>query len=64
MPSTLKLPQRAIQLTLFRASRNEPNWNSVPLEVQQQVLRLLARVLRDHVARRRGDPALREDRDE
>ena len=64
MPSTLKLPQRAIQLALFRASRNEPNWNGVPLEVQQQVLRLLSRMLRDHVARRRGDPTLREDRDE
>jgi len=64
MPSTLKLPQRAIQLALFRASRNEPNWNGVPLEVQQQVLRLLSRMLRDHVARRRGEPALQEDRDE
>ena len=64
MPSTLKPPQRAIQLALFRASRNEPNWNSVPIEVQQQVLRLLSRMLRDHVARRRGDPALREDCDE
>ena len=64
MPSTLKLPQRAIQLALFRASRNEPNWNSVPLEVQQQVLRLLSRMLRDHVARRLGDPTLPEDCDE
>ena len=64
MPSTLKPPQRAIQLALFRATRNEPNWNAVPLEVQQQVLRLLARMLRDHVARQHGEAALREDRDE
>jgi hypothetical protein len=64
MPSTLKPPQRAIQLALFRASRNEPSWNSVPLEVQQQLLRLLSRMLRDHVVRRRGDPTLQEDCDE
>jgi hypothetical protein len=64
MPSTLKPPQRAIQLALFRASRNEPSWNSIPIEVQQQVLRLLSHMLRDHIARRRGDPALQEDRDE
>jgi hypothetical protein len=55
---------RAIQLALFRASRNEPSWNSVPLEVQQQLLRLLSRMLRDHVVRRRGDPTLQEDCDE
>ena len=36
----------------------------LPIEVQQQVLRLLSRMLRDHVARRRGEPALQEDRDE
>ena len=64
MPSTLKLPRRAIQLALFRASRNEPNWKAMPLEVRQQVVRLLARMLRDHVARQRGRPAPQEDRDE
>jgi hypothetical protein len=60
----MKPPQRAIQLLLFRPSRNEPNWNAVPIESQQQVLRLLARMLRDHVARRHGQPTLQEDRDE
>jgi hypothetical protein len=64
MPSTLKPPQRAIQLVLFRPPRNEPNWNVVPIEVQQQVLRLLARMLRDHVARRHSEPVLQGDRDE
>ena len=64
MPSTLKPPQRAIQLALFRPTRNEPNWNAVPLEVQQQVLRLLARMLREHAARQHGEGLLQEDCDE
>ena len=64
MPSALKPPQRAIQLTLFQPARNEPNWEAISIELQQQVLRLLARMLRDHVARRHGAPALGEDRDE
>jgi len=64
MQSTLKPPQRAIQLVLFRPAHKGPSWSAVPIEIQQQVLRLLARMLRDHVARRRGEPALQEDRDE
>lgn len=64
MPTALKSPQRAIQLTLFRPARNEPGWESMPIEIQQQVLRLLARMLRDHVARRCGEPVPEEDCDE
>jgi len=67
MPSTLKPPQRAIQLiqlTLFRPSRNEPSWEAVPIEVQQQVLRLLARMLRNHVAREHREPVPLADRHE
>lgn len=64
MPTTLKSPRPAIQLTLFRPTRNEPNWESMPIEVQQQVLHLLARMLRDRVARRRNAPVPQGDRDE
>ncbi|WP_457102112.1 hypothetical protein [Microbacterium sp. P5_E9] len=64
MPTVLKSSHRAMQLTLFRPTRNEPVWESMPIEVQQQVLRLLARMLRERVARRCGDPAPREHRDE
>ena len=64
MPLTPKPPQRAIQLTLFRPTRNEPSWESVPPEVRQQALRLMARLLRDHVERHHGELVLREDRDE
>jgi len=64
MPSTLKPPQRAIQLMLFRSTRSGPSWEAVPLEVQQQVLRLLTRLMRDHVAHRNDAHAGEEDRDE
>lgn len=64
MPTVSKSPYRAMQLTLFRPPRNEPAWESMPIEVQQQVLRLMARVLREHVARRCGDPEPREHGDE
>ncbi len=64
MPSTPKPPHRAIQLKLFRPTRNEPSWEVVPPEVQQQVLRLLARILRDHAARRQDEPMLLGDNDE
>ena len=57
MPTTLKSPQRAIQLTLFYRARKEPAWEALPIEIQQQVLRLLARMLRERVARR-GDEAM------
>lgn len=64
MPATPKSPRRAIQLTLFRPARNETSWESMPIEVQQQVLHLLARMLRERIARR-GDAAVpRGDRDE
>jgi hypothetical protein len=64
MPSIRRPPQRVIQLTLFRACRNEPSWDAVPLEIQQQVLQLLARMFRGHLARQHGEMAAREDRDE
>jgi hypothetical protein len=64
MPLTPKPPQRAIQLALFRPSRNEPSWETVPGEVQQQVLRLLARMLREHAARVHGAVVPQGDRDE
>ena len=64
MPTVLKSPHRAMQLTLFRPTRNDPLWESMPIEVQQQVLRLLARMLRERVARRCGESAPRKDRDE
>ena len=64
MSLTVKSPQRAIQLVLLRPSRNEPSWEAMPIDVRQQVLRLLARMLREHVACARGEATLQEDRNE
>ncbi len=64
MSSDLRSPRRAIQLTLFRPTRNEPGWQSVPFEIQQQVLRLIAQMFRDHVARQGGEPVPQESGDE
>jgi hypothetical protein len=40
-----------MQLTLFQATRSAPSWEAVPIELQQQVVHLLARMLREHLAR-------------
>jgi hypothetical protein len=63
MPTFAKSPRRATQLPLFPSARQVPNWESMPPEIQQQIERLLARMLRDHIARR-SSAALREDGDE
>jgi len=63
MSTFAKPSRRATQLPLFQPSRQEPNWESMPPEIQQQVERLLARMLRDHAARQQ-DAASQEDGDE
>lgn len=65
MPSALKPPpRRTMQLTLFQPTRNEPNWKAVPIELRQQVVHLLARMLREHLARPAQGLAQEGDRDE
>lgn len=44
----IKDPQRINQLHLFHASPSTPPWASLPIEVRQQTLRLLVRLLRQH----------------
>ena len=63
MPTFANPSRRATQLPLFQPLRQEPNWESIPPEIQQQVERLLARILRDHAARQRA-AASQEDGDE
>ena len=63
MPTFAKPSRRATQLPLFHSSHQEPKWESMPPEIQQQVERLLARMLRDHAARQ-CDAASQEDGDE
>lgn len=43
-----KNPQRVNQLHLFHASPKTPPWASLPVEVRQQTVRLLVRLLRQH----------------
>ena len=57
MPALPKPARRARQLTLFPPSRREPNWESLPAEIQQQLELLLSRMLCDHVARSLGAAA-------
>lgn len=64
MATALKSPRRAMQLMLFRSARNEPTWESVPIEIRQQVLHLLVRMLRDRVAHQSSRPAAQEHGDE
>ena len=64
MSTAPKSPRRAIQLTLFRPAHNELGWESVPIEIQQQIVRLLAQMLRGHVGCRGREPTPQEDRDE
>ncbi len=51
MSTVVKPSRRAMQLQLFQLSRQEPNWESMPPEIRQQVERLLARMLREYAAR-------------
>ena len=43
MPFAAKPSRRATQLPLFQWPRQQPSWEAMPMEVQQQVERLLAR---------------------
>lgn len=63
MPTFAKPSRRATQLPLFQSSHQKPDWESIPLEIQQQIERLLARMLRDHAARQLS-AASQEDGDE
>jgi S-ribosylhomocysteine lyase LuxS involved in autoinducer biosynthesis len=63
MPTFVKPSRRATQLPLFHSPHEEPNWESMPREIQQQIEHLLARMLRDHAARHCGAQS-QEDRDE
>jgi hypothetical protein len=57
-------PQRARQLKLFHPPSKSPHWDQLPCEIRQQSVRLLARLLREHWARKQAAEALREAADE
>lgn len=57
-------PQRVTQLNLFHPNSRTPLWSSLPLEVREQTLRLLARLLRQHRRRLHAGLAEQEVGDE
>jgi hypothetical protein len=50
MQATAKT-QRAIQLKLFQGPMRSPHWLQLPVEIRQQVVRLLAQLLCEHAAK-------------
>jgi hypothetical protein len=57
-------PRPAAQLQLFRAAPSGPQWAQLPREIRQHSVKLLARLLREHWARRHQLPPAEELRDE
>jgi hypothetical protein len=57
-------PQRAGQLKLFHPPIKNLHWEQLPREIQQQSVHLLARLLREHWARKQATEALGEAADE
>ena len=57
-------PQRGGQLKLFHPRIEGLHWEQLPCEIRQQSVRLLARMLREHWARKRAAEALGEAADE
>jgi len=56
-------PRPAAQLQLFRPAPGGPQWAQLPHEIRQHSVKLLARLLREHWARRHRVPT-EEARDE
>ena len=55
---------RSIQLALFAHPQPRPDWRELSPEVQQEILRLLALLLRQHGARPSAVQTAEEARDE
>jgi len=58
------IPPRLSQLTLFRPVPSRLSFQTLPPEVQAQTIRLLARLLREHIDHRAAAGSVREARDE
>ena len=43
------IPQKLSQPTLFRPPASRPSFQTLPSEIQEKTIRLLARLLRGHV---------------
>ena len=47
--------RRRVQFGLFQAKVKRSDWHSLPLEIQEKTLRLLARLLRQHSVKMRAN---------
>jgi hypothetical protein len=63
MPRVLNLP-RLPQPTLFHPSPTQPSFQTLPPEIQEKTIRLLARLLRGHVDGVLASGQAQEGRDE
>ena len=58
------MPPRLLQPTLFRPVPSRPSFQTLPPEIQAKTIRLLARLLREHIDQRVAAGLVREARDE
>jgi hypothetical protein len=58
------IPPRLLQPTLFRPVPSRPSFQTLPPEIQAKTIRLLARLLREHIDHRVAAGSVREARDE
>ena len=58
------IPPRLSQATLFRPVPLSPTFQTMPPEIQAKTIRLLARLLREHIDRGVAAGSVREAQDE
>jgi len=56
--------QRVTQFTLFHPPQKRPYWQVLPAETKRKTVRLLARLLREHIGRVRASASRKEAGDE
>ena len=56
--------QRVAQFKLFHPPQRRPSWQALPPETRRKTVRLLARLLREHIGRVRASGSTKEASDE
>jgi hypothetical protein len=56
--------QRVAQFKLFHPPQKRPSWQVLPAETKRKTVRLLARLLREHIGRVRASASRKEAGDE
>ena len=58
------IQQRVAQFKLFHPPQKHPSWQVLPAETRRKTIRLLARLLREHIGRVRASGSRKEAGDE